>query len=41
MEKDFTLAIKGRNIDLIVVSDAEAILGIGGAHLQISGMTTV
>lgn len=31
MEKDFVAAIKGKHIDLIVVSDSEAILGIGGA----------
>ncbi len=33
MEKDFMLYIKDKNIDLIVVSDAEAILGIGGTSL--------
>ena len=30
MEQDFLEEIKGRDIDLIVVSDGEAILGIGG-----------
>lgn len=29
MEEDFLEQIKGRDIDLIVCSDAEAILGIG------------
>jgi malic enzyme len=30
MEKAFLDEIKGKDIDLIVVSDGEAILGIGG-----------
>lgn len=29
MEEDFLEQTKGRDIDLVVVSDAEAILGIG------------
>jgi malate dehydrogenase (oxaloacetate-decarboxylating) len=29
MEEDFLEQIKGRDIDLVVCSDAEAILGIG------------
>jgi malate dehydrogenase (oxaloacetate-decarboxylating) len=37
MEEDFLEQIKGRDIDLVVCSDAEAILGIGdqgvGVHI--------
>jgi malate dehydrogenase (oxaloacetate-decarboxylating) len=29
MEEDFLEQIKGRDVDLVVCSDAEAILGIG------------
>lgn len=32
MEEDFLEQTRDRDIDLIVVSDSEAILGIGGTH---------
>lgn len=36
MEEDFLAVTKGRNIDLIVCSDAEAILGIGDQGVGVS-----
>ncbi|EPQ60022.1 hypothetical protein GLOTRDRAFT_32306 [Gloeophyllum trabeum ATCC 11539] len=36
MEEDFLEQVKGRNVDLIVCSDAEAILGIGDQGVGIS-----
>jgi malate dehydrogenase (oxaloacetate-decarboxylating) len=36
MEEDFLKQVKGRDIDLIVCSDAEAILGIGDQGVGVS-----
>jgi len=36
MEEDFLEQIKGRNVDLVVCSDAEAILGIGDQGVGVS-----
>ncbi|KAI0049798.1 hypothetical protein FA95DRAFT_1645931 [Auriscalpium vulgare] len=41
MEEDFLEQVKGRSIDLIVVSDAEAILGIGDQGVGISTAKSV
>ena len=40
MEKDFLDQIKGREIDLVVCSDAEAILGIGDQGVGVSDSVT-
>lgn len=37
MEEDFLEQTRGRNIDLFVCSDAEAILGIGDQGVGVSG----
>jgi malic enzyme len=36
MEEDFLEQIKGRDIDLVVCSDSEAILGIGDQGVGVS-----
>lgn len=38
MEEDFLEQTRGRQIDLIVVSDAEQILGIGDQGVGVSGV---
>jgi hypothetical protein len=38
MEDDFLAQIKGREVDLVVCSDAEAILGIGDQGVGVSYM---
>lgn len=37
MERDFLEQVAGRDIDLIVCSDGEAILGIGDQGVGVSG----
>ena len=41
MEQDFLDQVKDRDIDLIVCSDAEAILGIGDQGVGVSKWCTV
>lgn len=41
MEEDFLEQTKGRNLDLIVCSDAEAILGIGDQGVGVSILVRV
>lgn len=36
MEEDFLAQVKGRDVDLVVCSDAEAILGIGDQGVGVS-----
>jgi malate dehydrogenase (oxaloacetate-decarboxylating) len=40
MEEDFLEQIKGRDVDLVVCSDAEAILGIGDQGVGGIGIST-
>ena len=41
MERDFLEQTRGRNLDLIVCSDAEAILGIGDQGVGVSLSTAI
>lgn len=38
MEEDFLDQIKGRDVDLVVCSDAEAILGIGDQGVGVNSL---
>lgn len=40
MEEDFLEQTKGRDLDLIVCSDAEAILGIGDQGVGVRSLTS-